>query len=370
MGLLNSNQVLLGARKYAGDKTYTTSLVRTIPSYSITGTTVNFVDGVLEIEGILYGFAGKSLNFANLGTLIRNGFHYIIAAVPSYNEPADKTAAEAAGLNYFIRTSSRNEAIATPFIPTALQGRVDQAGGWDEIQFKVTRGIATAAEIAVFNEYGEAIKKLSDPRYAVFPLKPINFQFILVEAKPQSNFSSSNVFLNKDANYFKQAYSQLGEIYTETRVEAVAAADTFYTGRYHLVAEAYRYTTLANAQNRVGGVLIDTKSPSFTTFAATGGAFIVSKTYSYPSRTALGMEGDEPDVSRVLAKENSSFLGRINPIYLDNPQPRLGVTENSNYSPLTRYADPAALITVSATASGGVATALTLVEENFESYLN
>lgn len=369
MGLLNSNQLLLGARKYGGDKTYTTTFIKDIPSYTVSGNTVSFLDGSLEVEGVTYPFAGKSLNFSSLGSLIRNGFHYVLAAVPTYNEPADKAAAEAAGLNYYIRNSIRNEGIATPFIPTALQGRVDLAGGWDEIQFKVTRGIASASDKALFNDYGEALKRLADPRYAVFPLRPINFGFVVAEVKPQNNYSSSNVFLTRDKAYFDQLNSQVGELYTDTRVETAAAADAFYADRYYLVKEAHRYSSLANAESRTGGVLINMSS-GFTNFVATGGSHIVSKTYSYPSRTALGMEGNKPTQFRLFTKENSSVLGRVNPIYLDNPQATLRNISNATYSPLTRYADPATLVTVSAAVAGNGAITLTLVEENFETYLN
>lgn len=353
MGLLNSNQILPGARTGAGDKTYALAGVKNQPTAAVAGGVLSFSGGVIEIEGKDYTFAGKSLDINALGTLVTPGQTFVVAAVPSYNEPASRSAAETAGLNYYVARNPFNEFLAYPFIPSNIESAVAAKGGLVALTQRIYLGTGDASDVAVYNQYSEAAQRLIDPRYAIFPLAPVGFEFVLAQVTPQDNSAKANALLAKSQSDFNLFRSQVGLVYTERKVMTVADANARYAGRTWLIQSARSYTDATNA-------IADTNGTTVTP-AATGNPFSGTVTlavveYTYPSNLPIGQTGREDAVVRFLTKEDSAVLGRINPIYMENERASVRFAKQPS-SRLTLFGDPCELVKVTV---GGTAGALTL----------
>ncbi len=365
MGLLNSHQVLPGARTGAGDKTYALAGVKTRPTASVAGGVLSFTGGSIEIEGRDYTFAGKSLDFNALGTLPVVGATYAVAAVPSYNEPATQAAAEAAGLNYYVQRNPFNEFLAYPFIPANLQAAVANEGGLVALTQRIYLGTADASDIAVYNQYSEAAQRLIDPRYAIFPLAPIGFEFVLAQVVPQDNSAKPNALLTKTQADFNLFRSQVGLMYTERKVLTVAEANARYAGRTWLIQSARSYANVNDAISDTSGTTV---TPAATGNPFTGTVTLAVVEYTYPSNLPIGQTGREDAIIRFLTKEDSSVLGRINPIYLENERVSVRYAKQPS-SRLTLYGDPCGLVKVTV---GGTAGALTLsaLTDTYDTFFN
>ncbi len=355
MGLLNTNQVLQGARTLGGDKTYTLGAVRTRPTTAINGTNldqIDFTGGVIEIEGQNYSMNATNFRFTNLGTLVGTGQTHLLCAVASYAEPASISAAETSGLNYYVDAASNgNESLAYSFLPSTITTAIDAAGGITVLADKVLKGVNTVSEKTVFDAYWQAAEAMRDPRYAVFPIAPTGFSFVLAQVTPQDNSSAKNALFTKSQNDFNLFKSQVPYVYQERLVYTLAAFNSRYTTKSWLIASAKSYTSLANAQNDVTGTTVNLP---ITFPLATGGVTHVAVyEYTYPSNMPLGQTGKQDAISRYLTRENSSYLGRINPIYLNND--RISVRfANAAASKLTLYGDPVPLVKVTLGASSAI----------------
>lgn len=340
MGLLNSNQVLKGARTPAGDRTYTQAHVREVPVYNQpSANTVAFTGGVIEVEGKNVSLNGYSFSLASVASLVTPGQQYTLAVVPAYDTPLTRAAAEAAGLNYYIENNYEGETVAYSFIPTAVEQAVLNKGGLHALSQRVYLGSADASDISIFNAYSEAAQRLIDPRYAVFPLPCKEaVEFVLAEIAPQDNASKANALLSKTKAEFDLLRSQLPQYYTERRVMNATDSAARYANRLHLIASAKSYANQTDAINDVNGTTITVNATS----VFTGTNFYAVTEYTYPSNTPLGQVGNQPRVLRFLTKKEVGTLGRINPIYLYNE-----MTVRAAKGPasrLTLYADPSSLL--------------------------
>ena len=159
MSIQNVWQALPGARKPIYDTLYVLGGVTTTPTAAVQASpnedTINFTGGTIEFDGIPISLNGLSLDFGALGSLVAEGQRFVISAVPSYLEPADKTAAVTAGVNYFVNYDANLEAYAEVFISPAAEAAVAALGGIDNVRNRVFKGSASAADIVAFNNYEE-----------------------------------------------------------------------------------------------------------------------------------------------------------------------------------------------------------------------
>lgn len=350
MGLLNSNQVLQGARTAAGTKTYAQIVVLQQPTYTVATSVVTFTGGILEVEGKQVSLAGMTFDLADASSLVTSGQKFVLAAVPSYEEPLSRAAAEAAGLNYYVSNTVEGETVAYSFIPSEIEQAVVTKGGATALSTRVYNGTATNSDITVFNAYSEALERLRDPRYALAPL-PVktDVDFILAEVVDQSNASNKvNALLNKTQGEFNLLRSQVPDLYVERLVLTTAEVSARYASRYFLIKSAVEYTTLNNAINDVSGTVrvIDEAGD------LVADRFYAIYEYTYPSNTPVGQEGDEPRVIRYITKKEVAAYGRVNPIYMYNEMPIKAA--NSAASRLTLPADPEPLLRITAGALSAV----------------
>lgn len=384
MGLMNNHQVLPGARTRGGLRTYSLAGVIEKPEVTVTTDTVTFDSGLLEVDGSLYPLATKSLDFGNFVNLLVDGRDYVIAAVPSYFEPLDRTSAESANppANYFVTTTTTNETVLNYFMPSAIEAAVTAAGGANALQKRVMMGSASSADITLYNSYSEALERTSDPRFVGRPLYPNGIEFILAGVYDQDNRSKLDATSKYSETDFKNFLATQGDVLVNRKVMTLAAANTAYANKLSRIKRAHGYSSEANANNDVesdrvelnpskgyapakrqvlaGNPPSDTLTPQPTHVAV--------YEYFYPSYMFEGHEGTEAGVYEFLTKEMSASLGRINPIYLNNPlQIARTMIGHGPKTALMHYADPTPLLRVGVTitpASGGNPASVTLVKKD------
>lgn len=392
MGLLNSHQILPGARTAGGDKTYALANVITAPSVTVGADAdvdlISFNGGSIEVEGQRFSFATgqHAIKFSELASLLTAGRQYVICAVPQYNEPVSQVAAESAGVPYFVERNSNNEYIAKLYMPSAIASAVAAKGGIDALTKLVNMGAASASDMTVYNQYWEYQQRHIDPRYVPMPLLPNGVRLVLAEVVAVDNSTKRNALYDKSAADFQLLRSQLGHIYTERLVFTDSAADTRYisAGKRHLIQSARGYSSANNARDDVrdasNGYLIDVNAGGFSNFASVSSpanpTHIAVTEFTYPSNMAPGQTFNSQEVvtrfitqgqvaGLSLSATPANAFGRINPLYLDNPVAQSRFPLAAPLSRLTNYADPCPLVRVSL----GAGSAVTIQRNIFEGYL-
>lgn len=363
MGFLNQFQLSPGARTPGADNIYVTGLVKDKGTQGVSGDTITFTNLTVELDGNDFT-ATKALDFGTLGTLVAPGKDYLICAVPSYTEPVDKTAAEAAGMDYFVQNNARGEGVAYRFFPTDVQTAITAGGGINAIADRVLMGGATSSDVSLYNYYYETVEDLNDPRYTgVNPFLPVSFDFVLAELVYQDNSSKENALLTKTQVEWNILKAQLGEVYSMKKVLTIAQANTRYAGRLWMIKSAKGYASQANALADVSGTsrtaAIKTALDAGTSYTfASPDTHVAVQEYVVPANMPMGQTHKGYSVLRWLDKQAASGLGRINPIYLDN-QALTGSVRfpTQAMSRLTRFADPLPLARVTL---GGVPGTLTI----------
>jgi hypothetical protein len=378
MGLLNSHQILPGARKpgnYVGSKTYALAGLLDKPTSSVSGSVLSLgTSGSVEIEGTKYAINGTShkpntFDFATVVTLLTSGRDYIVSLVPKYLEPTSRSAAEALTppVNYTIGMSSTNEALLSYFLPSDVEAAVAGVGGVQELQKRIFMGTATTSDITVYNYYSEEIQKLSDPRFTGKLLSPIGYEFVLAEVYDQDNSGVPDVMAKPgfDQTAFNLLKATQGEIPVQRKIMLESAAATAYNSKLWKVQSAKRYSTAKqDALVDLNGVVVPLTGAPFN---ASGTSYVAVNEYYFPTFMPEGHVGREVGQYKFLAKEQSSALGRINPIYLDNPFNIARTAMSPNPKPaLTLYGDPVALVRVNVALSGGAVSALTKVSDVYD----
>lgn len=381
MGLLNSHQLLPGARKagnYVGSKTYALAGLTDKPTTAVDGTTASQLNlgstGVVEIEGKKYPIDGgtnrpNTFDFAGISTLLVSGRDYLLGIVPKYIEPTSRSAAEALNppVNYSVSITSNSEFLLSYFLPSDVEAAVIAVGGLPALQKRVFLGTASTSDINVYNYYSDEVLKLSDPRFTGKLLPIVGYEFVVAEVYDQNNQGLPDV-TNKagfTVNDFNTLKATQGHIPVQRKVMLESAAATAYNSRLWKVASAKRYSTdKTNALADVSGTPITISGTPFNSGATT--IYVEIQEYYFPTFMPEGHVGTELGISNFLTKEKASVLGRINPIYLDNPYKVHRTQMAPNPRPaLTLYGDPVALTRVTATISSGAVT-LTKVADLFE----
>lgn len=372
MGLYNVNQILRGARNAGGVKTYNQASVTTKPTAAIAGTTITFTGGAIEVEGKEYGFS--TFDFSTFSALLKASTTYILSAVPAYLEPADQSAAVSAGVNYVVTQTALGESVLNYFInPSAISG-INALGGEQAVRERVQLGTATEADYRAFNFFSSEREKLADPRYGTGLQLPITgIKYVLTEVSAQDNSSKSNVLSTFTYNDFAKFRATQGDIPAELKVLATAAAVTAYEtpSKTFLCKRIFGYTSLNNANANIGGVEIAvynkttgallptpfTNPTNISTEASVSSLthFVVYEYYS-PSYMELGNVGTKDKVLNILSNKEASGLGRINPIYLDNPFSiqRSSLMNTKARPALTLYNNPCDLVKVTVSSLGPV----------------
>jgi hypothetical protein len=371
MALYNIHQILKGARNSGGLKTYNQASVVTKPTAAIAGTTITFSGGSIEVEGKEYGFS--TFDFSTYSALLKPATTYVLSAVPTFVEPADQTAAGVAGVNYVVSQTSLGESVLNYFLnPTAIAAIAAQ-GGFDAVTKRVQLGTASDADFKAFSIYSSEREKLSDPRYTGQRLPISGIKYVLTEVTAQDNSSRTNALSTYTYNDFAAFRATQGDIPAEPKTLTSAAAITAYEtpSKTFLLKRIFGYTSLGNANANIGGVEVAIYDPAngallLTPFTnpvgVTSGTAIAGLThynvfeYYYPSYMEPGNEGFKDKELNILSVRDASGLGRINPIYLDNPfSIQRSALMNAKARPaLTLYNNPCSLVKVTVTSLGPV----------------
>lgn len=362
MGILNTHQILKGARTPINSKPYVISGVKEKPTVTVTDTsaaTSKFAlsGGVIELDGRDFSLNGLELNFgttSGIATSIKVGTRYLVCAVPTYVEPVSKSAATAAGVNYYVSKSEQLETVAHFFIPSSIEQAVLAEGGYQALSHEILKGSPTAAQVNLFNQYSLELEKVTDPRFVGQLLRPSGVKFVLVETLDQNNASSADKLEELNEQEYNDLKSKVNLYYQRKVYSQAAAIARFETeGRLYRVGRDsvnYKIKRYASEANAIADV-----SPTATTFAVTGATpfttgsaggdfFAIFESY-YPSFMPLGLQGNQPKIINILTENDSAFLGRIDPIYMANN------LESARWArkplaALTLYADPTPLFEV------------------------
>lgn len=368
MVLLNTNQIIPGARTKGGVKTYVISVHKAAPTVNANTPVCEFTAGSVELDGV--DFTLPDLDLTGFENVLAGGTHdYKVLAVPSYDEPADRAAAELASVNYFVDNNNLAESFVHYFIPSALEAQVNAAGGFDYISRQNQLGVATPAEVTLFNNYDEERVKLTDPRYTGKLIEPSGVEYILWRVTPQDNRSKDDAMAGLTNQQLQLFISQQGHIPARWVADTVANQAAAFDTILNKVKRAFAYTSLADAQNNVNATEIrlfvdptdNLATPVDLDGNAIAGATHIGLFELYqPTVMSRGHEGRMDKIIDVFTKRENSTLGRVNPLYLarDIEVARVsGIREKPN-SALTLYADPLVVAEINVTVVTGTSVTL------------
>lgn len=350
--MLNSHQILKGARTKGGIKTYVDAEYVGVPTAAVNVPTTGIdITGAIELDGV--EFALGNFDASALNTVLVDG-DYILSAVPAYDEPADRAAAEAAGLNYFVDYNTPlNEAVVHYFLPSALEAEIAAAGGYNTVYKNVAMGAASGYEVQLFNRYSDQLERLSDPRYTGQLLEPVGVEYVCTRVFAQDNRSKKDALLgltNAQLELFKATQGYVAaERVVDTTANIAAAYDTVLAK----IKRAYAYGSLADANADLNGVEIRLDYANGDTLAApvdldgvaipgVDATHIAVFEYYQPTYMSRGHEGREFGIFDLYEKGDALSLGRINPIYMarDMEVARTSAGRGMPLPALTKYAYP------------------------------
>lgn len=412
MGLLNTNQLIEGARNAGTIKTYVNGLLKERPGTvtcvagpGATASTITLEGGLVEFDSRDFSLDGLAINVDNVASSLRSNQEYVLALVPKYDEPVSKVEAEtdptfvSRGINYYVsQNEATKEFYTTYFIPTAIQQQIDSFGGWDEVSRRAWRTGVSGSEKLAFDRYSEQIERLSDPRYTGRLLPITGVEFVLAEVYPQNNEGQADATLSMsqaEFEYFLACQSfvpseRLNPLSPYTLTSATAG--TFFTDASATIglpvapgSKMYRLSSIAlyssslNAASNIDPYVVSyptaaslAEAYAYVTAAAPDGlgwGSVFAMAYEYYQRTnnVPGQTGYEDGINKFITKEQHRVLGRINPVYLGDPYAPLRANIGMKNRPaLMWYADPVYLVkfrtaactpttaTLDATFNGGI----------------
>ena len=350
--MLNSHQILPGARTRGTIKTYVDADYVSDVNFSATGAAFT-IEGEIELDGV--PFELEDLDISTISNNLLGNGEYIIGAVPKYNEPLDRSAAVAADVNYYISNTSLGESTVHYFLPAELETAILSAGGHINVAHKRNLGVATSGELTLLNRYEDELEKLSDPRYVGQLLEPVGVDYVLSQVYRQDNSSKVDALAgmsNSDIELFKatQGYIAAKRVVL-TQADATAKYET--DSIQAKVKRAFMYQSEEDANNDVDAVeiLVEDYKNDPTIFSSpveldgtttvTGSHIAVFELYQ-PTYISRGHYGTQPGVTKLYTRQESPILGRINPIYLGNDMTvaRASFNRARPLGALTRYAHP------------------------------
>ncbi len=371
MGILNSNQVLAGARTAGGYKTYAQVFTKKAPEVRKSGSTITVEGGIFEVEGNLVS-EDLSLNLNSIKDLLMDDTEYTLGLVPKYLEPMSKMDAVSNNVSYYVGMETSlmgNDSVAYQFINPDVEEALKAKGGYTKLSQKVYDGTATPGDITVFNSYEEELEKLRDPRYVISPLFPIGVELVLMQTVYLDNSSKANALWYKDEAGFKNTIARLGEVPAFRKVMTTSSANSMYLSgnKKYLVKSAMSYSSQADAMENENGNQIDMESIT-TSF---GGSYVAIYEYNLPSHMPYGQTRKVDGLVEYISKKHSMLLGRIDPIYLARPTFHNYTPQEVAMSPLTHYADPEPVAKVAVSISGlGALTLDNLEVVNGQGFMN
>lgn len=368
--MLNSHQILAGARTKGGIKTYVGAEYGSVPTVALAGTTFSFT-GTVEFDGEAYNLASFPFNAATLSSVLVDG-EYTLSAVPSYTEPADRVAAEALSLNYYVDKNAAGESLVHYFLPSAIEASVAAAGGYNNLYKSVAMGSASNLEVQLVNNYSDAIEKLSDPRYVGKLLNPTGVSYVLTRTFDQDNRSKVDALVGLNNSQIELFKATQGYIAAERKV--FAKSNVYVTGNnagvLAKVSRAFAYASLNDANADVNAIEIKLDYKNGDTLSApvdVNNVLIPAGDYTHvavfeyyqPTYTSRGHEGTNPGIFDMYTKEDALILGRINPLYQarDFEVARVSAGRGLPLSAVTKYGYPLPLAKFVLT--GGVYSAAT-----------
>lgn len=355
--MLNSNQILAGARTKGGIKTYVGAEYVGVPTAVVNGTTDGVdITGDVEFDGVVFPL--ENFDASVLDNVLVDG-NYVLAAVPKYEEPSDRATAEALGLNYFVGQNSVGESIVHYFLPSIIEGQVVSAGGHNELSKRRAMGYATNLEIQLLNEYEDQLERLSDPRYTAHLLEPVGVKYIAKRIFAQDNRSRTDALVGLTNQQIELFIATQGYIAAERAVYDFADAYVT-TDNGNVLAKirrAFAYLDAADAAADINAIEIrldykngdtlsspvDLDGVAITLGAgATDYSSIAVFEYYQPTYMSRGHEGTKPGIYDLYEVGDSNELGRINPLYLarDFEVARVSAGRGMPLSALTKYAYP------------------------------
>ena len=322
--MLNSHQILPGARTKGGIKTYVDADYVVRPEVTVTGQTLSF-EGSIELDGEVFDMSQYDFDMSTLDSLLPDG-DYIVGVVPAYDEPADRTAAESEGVNYYVDKTALGESQLHYFLPSELEAEMQQAGGYQNLFKLRTMGVATPQQIQLVNRYSDELEKLSDPRYVGQLLVPTGLSYVMKRIFSQDNRSRKDALNGMDNQQIELFKATQGYIAAERKIFEVG--DTEITGDYNntlaKIKRAFAYESEDDAKGDVNATEIRLEYKNGDTLSSpvdlegddiTGHTHVAVFELYQPTYMSKGHHGTNPGVYDLYTKQDSDSLGRINPIY-------------------------------------------------------
>lgn len=347
--MINIHQVLHGARTRGTIKTYINPEYIIPPTASLSGTALT-LEGQVEFDG--FPFDLTDFDLANVDSMLSDG-EYIVSAVPGYLEPLDKAEAESNNVNYFIQSSTEGESLLRYFIPSSIENKIKEAGGYTHLLKRRSMGVATPLEVQLLNRYSDQLERLSDPRYVGRLLEPSKVEYVITKVYDQDNRSRDDILIGKSNEELRLFMSTQGYVPSELYVMSIGDAASVYDSLLAKVNRVFAYESEEDAEAQVGGVEIRLDYKEGDTIANAvdlDGDTIDQSTYTHvalyeyylPTYMPRGHEGLSYGKRMTYTKQDSTFLGRVNPIYLDRA---LVIARNSAgrampLSQMTQYGYP------------------------------
>lgn len=394
-GLMNTHQVLPGARRPGQAVPYVLAGVTRTPTATLAGSTVTFANGVIEFDGFPFPLGG-ALNFASIPpALLKDGACYNIYAVPKYAEYPSRAAAEAAGVNYYTYTTN-GDTYADFFFPSAVEAGIAAAGGINELWELIANGSATQAQRALYDQYTVALQEMNNPALMGNPLPITGVEFIIAEAVDQDNrpqvdalagltgpeigvlmasqtlstakLSPTTLTITAPGTYAGGVPIQKIKTLVLYPTAADAAAMTNgYTVNFPsalTLREAYAYVTLPTVPANPPSLCDNCED-----VVGLGWTTVFARYWEYVIHTNLppGQYGIKDKIITWYTKDQVQALGRVNPIYMaPSFQPARICMPMPRRGRLTYYACPTLLARVCGMAAGVPAT----VEERYEYFFD
>lgn len=393
-GLMNTHQVLPGARRPGQAVPYVLAGVTSRPTATLAGSAVTFTNGVIEFDGYSYPLAG-AFNFNTIPTaMLKDGACYNIYAVPKYAEYPTRVAAELAGANYYTYTQG-GDTYADFFFPSAVEAMINAAGGINELWDRIANNVATPAERAAYDQYTIALQDMQDPQLVGNPLPIIGVDFIVAEVADQSNKPQRDALADMTGPEIGALMASQGltSATLSPTTLTIAAPGTFTGVPIQKIKTLVLYPTAGDATAMTNGYVVNypsaeslreayayvtrplvpatppTECEDCDDIVGLGWTTVFGRYWEYYITTNLppGQWGTKDKVINFITKDQVATLGRVNPIYMAPafnparicmPMPQRGR--------LTYYACPTLLARVCGMASGVPAS----IEERYEFFFD
>jgi len=344
--MLNSHQILAGARTKGGIKTYVGAEYVGVPSFGTNTAVLLDLQGQVELDGVVFDL--DPFDATTLNAVLVDG-DYCLGIVPKYDEPSDRATAEGLGLNYFVTNEMGGDQVHY-FLPAALEAEMSAAGGHNQIAKMRAMGAATPAQIQLLNRYEDQLERLSDPRYTGHLLEPVGVEYVATRVFSQDNRTKADSLIGYTNQQIELFLATQGYVAANRVVDTVANVSTAYDTILAKIRRAFIYDNIVDANADVNGTELrldydngDTLgTPVDLDGVAAVGSHIAVFEYYQPTYMSRGHEGTKFGIYDLYEKADSLLLGRINPLYMarDFEVARVSAGRGRPLPALTKYACP------------------------------